>query len=495
MRQLGSVEICDELWLASDPFLDLESVSESVNYVMAMLFWRYATDVWRDRTAYWKRRHEGNQAMVQRRLSRERILIPKGCTLDAFSIQRAAPDIGERINAVLDRIMAANRHKLGGVFDRIDFGSERYLGRREDRNVRLRRAIEGFCQGGFDFQISEFGDSRLIGEVVDLLLERFSFWNSRHKRAFHTPASVSRLLGRLLAPSRGESIYDPVCGSGSLLVVLGREVAGRDFALFGQEVNPMTHSLCRLNLLMQGGDAFRIEHGDSLVNPQFVSGTELMTFDVVVGDLPSLNSWDRERGARDPYQRFRAGLPPRSRPDFAFILHMIHCARKDGGRVGVVVSRGILFRGGVEGELRKHLIEENLVDAVVAVPPKLMDRSSATVVILILRRSRRSDEVTFVDASAEFAVKKNRNEIEAVQIDRIVAAYRHGVISEGVSVRVSVRTIAKNGYSLDLENYISAVEARKAIDLESVRDEIRGLEGELAEVRTRMKHCLEKLGI
>ena len=496
MRQSEPVELCNEIWKASEPFLEIESIPDSLNYVMAMLFWRYVSDVWCERRAHWMKRFDGDLVMVERRLGRERILVPRGCRIASFGVQRAAPDIGERINAGLERLMEANPQKLRGVFERIDFNSERHLGRIEDRNARLRRALEGFCHEGLKFGSPEIGESKLIGLVVSRLLERFSSRDSRQKRAFYTPECVSLLMSRLLAPKKGDSIYDPVCGSGSLLKALGTEVGDRDFALFGQELNPMTHSLCRLNLLMQGVDSFRVELGDSLGSPQYLDGPTLMDFDVVVGNPPSsLKSWDRERASRDRFHRFDWGLPPKSKADFAFILHMIHCARKDGGRVGVLVSRGVLFRGGGEGKIRRRLVDENLVEAVVALPEKLFGRSSAAVMILILNRSKRSQNVLFVDASSAFVERRNRNEIDSVQIERIAAAYRNDGDVKGFSTRVSVQAIARHGYSLDLVNYFPPVAVEEPVDLASVSDEIQALEGELAEVRTRMSQCLEKLVI
>ena len=342
------------------------------NYILVMLFWKYMSDVWRDHRETSLKEYKGDEQRVARRLARERFQLPDGCDFLSLYNQRNEPDISERMNIALAGIEEANKAKLEGVFREVDFNSENKLGQTRDRNTRLKLLLQDFAEPRLDLRPSVVGEEDVIGNVYEYLLERFASDAGKKAGEFYTPGQVSSLLARLLAPRKGNTICDPTCGSGSLLIKVGRQADERDFALFGHEMNGTTHALCRMNMFLHGMDNFTIAWGDTLRNPRLVEGDQLMKFDIVVANPPfSLDKWGYEEAAADSFHRYHRGLPPKSKGDWGFITHMIETAREGTGRVGVVVPHGVLFRGAAEGKIRQKVIEENLLEAVIGLPANL----------------------------------------------------------------------------------------------------------------------------
>ena len=194
----------------------------------------------------------------------------------------------------------------------------------------------------------------IIGECYIYLISRFASDAGKKAGEFYTPTAVSRLLAKLASPKPGNTICDPACGSGSLLIQASQEVGSENFALYGQEVNGATWALAQMNMFLHARDAARIEWCDTLNSPALVEGDHLMRFDVVVANPPfSLDKWGAEDAASDHYKRFWRGVPPKSKGDYAFITHMIEIAKRQSGRVAVIVPHGVLFRGGAEGRIRQ----------------------------------------------------------------------------------------------------------------------------------------------
>ena len=229
----------------------------------------------------------------------------------------------------------------------------------------------------------------IIGECYIYLISRFASDAGKKAGEFYTPAAVSRLLAGLAAPQPGNTICDPACGSGSLLIRAAEQVGSDNFALYGQEVNGATWALARMNMFLHAKDAARIEWCDTLNSPALIEGDHLMRFDIVVANPPfSLDKWGAEDAPKDQYGRFWRGVPPKSKGDYGFITHMIEIAKRHSGRVAVIVPHGVLFRGGAEGRIRQALIEENLLDAVVGLPANLFTTTGIPVAVLIFDRSR-----------------------------------------------------------------------------------------------------------
>lgn len=496
MSKIDQSQINDVAWRACDTFRGVLDPSDYKNYILVMVFLKYISDVWHDHRAQYMKEYRGDMLRVNRRLSRERFQLPEGCDFASLYAYRTQPDIGERIDVALGEIEEANKEKLEGVFREVSFNSETKLGQTKERNARLKHLLEDFNDGRLDLRPSVVGDEDVIGSVYEYLLERFASDAGKKAGEFYTPGQVSTLLARLLAPKKGDTICDPACGSGSLLIKVGRQADKRDFALFGQESNGTTHALCRMNMFLHGMDSFRIEWGDTLRSPRLVEHDQLMKFDIVVANPPfSLEKWGIEEAEADPFRRYHRGLPPKSKGDYAFISHMIEIAREGTGRVGVVVPHGVLFRSGAEGKIRKRFIEENLLEAVIGLPANLFFGTGIPAAILIFNKGKAQGDVLFIDASREFESAKNQNVLADAHVDKIVRTYRAFQTVEKYATRATPQELVDNEYNLNIPRYVDTFEAEPEINLKAVKKEIAGLEKQLAAVRARMDGYLKELGL
>lgn len=496
MKKINQSEINNVAWRACDTFRGVVDAENYRNYILVMLFWKYMSDVWRDHRDTYLKEYGGDEVRVARRLARERFQLPDGCDFLSLYAQRNETDIGERMNIALANIEEANKAKLEGVFREVDFNSESKLGQTRDRNTRLKLVLEDFADFRLDLRPSVVGEEDVIGNVYEYLLERFASDAGKKAGEFYTPGQVSKLLARLLAPKKGNTICDPTCGSGSLLIKVGRQADERDFALFGQEMNGTTHALCRMNMFLHGMDNFRIEWGDTLRNPRLIEGDHLMRFDIVVANPPfSLDKWGQDAAEADPYLRFHRGVPPKSKGDWAFISHMIETAREKTGRVGVVVPHGVLFRGAAEGKIRRRLIEENLLEAVIGLPSNLFFGTGIPAVILLFNKGKTLGDVLFIDASREFKEAKNQSLLTDEHLDKIVTTYRVFETVDKYAYRATPQEIADNDFNLNIPRYVDTFEEEAEIDLDAVKAEISRLESELAAVRVKMEANLEELGV
>ncbi len=258
-----------------------------------------------------------------------------------------------------------------------------------------------------------------------------------------------------------------------------------------------------MNMFLHGKDAARIEWGDTLNSPALVEADRLMRFNVVVANPPfSLDKWGGNEIEADRYNRFWRGLPPKSKGDYAFITHMIETALPQEGRVAVVVPHGVLFRGGAEGRIRRALIEENLLDAVIGLPGNLFPTTSIPVAILVFDRARekggaREDcqDVLFIDASRDYQSGKNQNTLLDAHMAKVLATFRARQPVDKYAHVASLQEIADNDFNLNIPRYVDTFEEEEEIDVAAVEQEIERLEGELAEVRLRMKQYLKELGV
>jgi type I restriction enzyme M protein len=500
--RLTQQEINQTAWAACDTFRGVVDPGQYKDYILVMLFLKYISDHWNEHLETYRKQYAGDEVRIRRRLERERFVLPEGAGFYDLHQARNEPDIGERINIALEKIEDANRSKLEGVFRNIDFNSEANLGRPRDRNRRLKNLLEDFAKPALDLRPSRVSDD-IIGECYIYLISRFASDAGKKAGEFYTPSAVSRLLAKLAAPEPGDTICDPACGSGSLLIRAAEEVGSDNFALYGQEVNGATWALARMNMFLHAKDAARIEWCDTLNSPALVEGDHLMTFDVVVANPPfSLDKWGAEHAATDPFGRFWRGIPPKSKGDYAFITHMIEIAKRRSGRVAVIVPHGVLFRGGAEGRIRQALIEENLLDAVVGLPANLFTTTGIPVAVLVFDRSREQGganegqrDVLFIDASKDFTPGKTQNLMDAAHIAKVVETYRTRAEIEKYSHRASPEEIAANGFNLNIPRYVDTFEPEEEIDVAALQKRIDTIEAELAEVRAKMAGYLRELGV
>lgn len=495
-------EINAILWKACDTFRGTIDPSEYKNYILVMLFVKYISDVWRDRYASLMAQYDGDPNRVQRQLRYERFVLPEGCDYYTLHEQRGEPNLGEIINIALEKIEDANKEKLENVFRNIDFNSESNLGRPKQRNERLKNLLEDFHNPRLDMRPSRINGLDIIGNAYEYLIGKFASGAGKKAGEFYTPPEVSLLLAELLDPQSGDRICDPACGSGSLLIKCAQRIPDRNYSVQAQEANGATWALCMMNMFLHNIDVTRrhIKWGDTLKDPQLLSDSQtLERFNVVVANPPfSLDKWGAESASNDIFNRFHRGVPPKSKGDYAFITHMIETTYLDptqNGRVGVIVPHGVLFRGGAEGRIRQQLIDENLLDAVIGLPENLFFGTGIPAAILIFKRKRNDDRVTFIDASREYRQGTTQNALRDADREKIVAAYRARAFADKYAYVATRDEIAENDYNLNIPRYVDTFEPEPPVDMPAVNAEIDELRGRLADVEGRMAAYLKELGL
>jgi len=492
-------QINNTLWSACDTFRGAFDSSEYKNYILVFMFVKYLSDVWKDTYEEYQKQYGDDEALIQRKMKRERFVLPKDCTFDYIYEHRNDSDIGEKIDKILNKIEDENLAKLEGVFRNISFNSDK-LGQTKDRNRRLKEIINDFANPILNFRPSILGKVEdIIGNSYMFLIEKFASGSGKKGGEFYTPHEVSQLLAKLVNPQEGNRICDPTCGSGSLLTTVAEEIttkdgkSSNDFALYGQESNGDTWALSKMNMFLHGMDSAHIEWGDTINDPKLLEADSLMKFDIVVANPPfSLDKWGADGAETDRFKRFLRGVPPKSKGDYAFILHMIETTLPTG-RVGVIVPHGVLFRGSSEGKIRKQLIDENLLEAVIGLPSNLFYGTGIPAAILIFNKAKKNTDVLFIDASKEYLDGKNQNKLREQDIEKIVATYKAFETTDKYSYRAKLDEIIENEYNLNIPRYVDTFEEEEPIDIAQTQVEIDNLEKELADVRKEMAGYLKEL--
>ena len=357
-------DINNAAWAACDTFRGVLDPAGYKDYILVTLFLKYISDIYKDKKEQYEKQFSNDKGRIERKLKRERFILPENSSFYDLYNKRNETNIGELINIALEAIEDANKSKLEEVFRNIDFNSEANLGKTRDRNRRLKNLLEDFNKPQLDMSPSRISED-LIGNTYIYLIERFASSAGKKAGEFYTPHKVSKLLAKLCNPQKGSRICDPTCGSGGLLIEAAKTVGSKDYSLYGMEVNGSTWALCRMNMFLHDADSSRIEWCNTLTDPNLIENNKLMKFDNIVANPPfSLDKWGVEEAEHDPYNRFWRGTPPKSKGDYAFISHMIEAAKEEG-RVAIVLPHGVLFRGASEGRIRKQIIEDNLLDAVI----------------------------------------------------------------------------------------------------------------------------------
>lgn len=491
------------LWAACDTFRGTISADTYKDFILTTLFLKYISDVWRDHYDTYKTEHGDEPELIEELMKNERFVLPKGASFYDLWERRHEPGNGERIDQALHAIEEANGTKLKdagkSVFQDISFNTDK-LGEEKQKNTILRHLLEDFSRPELNLEPSRVGTLDVIGNAYEYLIKNFAAYGGQKAGEFYTPPEVSDLISELLDPKPGETICDPACGSGSLLMKCGRKVVAnhhsKQYALYGQEAIGSTWSLAKMNMFLHGEDNHKIEWGDTIRNPKLLDQNgNLMLFDVVTANPPfSLDKWGHDEAEHDKFNRFGRGIPPKTKGDYAFILHMIETLKPKTGRMGVVVPHGVLFRGSSEGKIRQKLIEENLLDAVIGLPEKLFYGTGIPAAILIFKKNKSDDNVMFIDASRDFKAGKNQNLLTEENIAKIVATYHVGSDVDKYAYVASLDEIKENDYNLNIPRYVDTFEEEEEIDLMAVRAEREQLKAQLSELETEMAKYLEELG-
>ena len=497
--QIKQDDVNKAVWSACDTFRGTVSADIYKDYVLTLLFLKYISDVWQDHYDAYARDYGDTPELITEMMKNERFVLPEGASFGALYNRRHEPGNGERIDQALHAIEDTNTGKLRDVFQDISFNSNR-LGEEAQKNDLLRHLLEDFNKPELNMRPSRIGNLDVIGNAYEFLIKNFASDAGRKAGEFYTPPEVSELMAEIMDMAEGEEACDPACGSGSLLMKCGRRVSAKTgtkkYALYGQESIGSTWALTKMNMFLHGEDNHRIEWGDTLRNPKLLDGEDrLKHFDVVVANPPfRLDKWGQENAAQDKFGRFRRGLPPRTKGDYAFILHMIETMKPKTGRMAVVVPHGVLFRGSTEGAIRRKLIEENLLDAVIGLPEKLFYGTGIPAAILIFRKNKAAHDVLFIDASREFKPGKNQNQLTRDHIDKILGTYHAGESVPKYAHLATLEEIAGNDWNLNIPRYVDTFEEEAEIDLMAVRTQRLKLKEELAALEVKMDGYLKELG-
>lgn len=503
-EQINQDVINNTVWGACDVFRGTISADTYKDFILTMLFLKYISDVWQDHYDGYKKKYGDAPELIEEMMKSERFVLPKQSSFYTLYERRHEPGNGERIDQALHALEEANGSKLKdgnkSVFQDISFNSDR-LGEEKQKNTILRYLLEEFAKPELNLKPSRVGNLDVIGNAYEYLIGKFAANSGQKAGEYYTPPEVSDLMAELLDPQLGDTICDPACGSGSLLMKCGRKVAQKNhgqkrYALYGQEAIGSTWSLAKMNMFLHGEDNHKIEWGDTIRNPKLLDKNgDLMHFDIVTANPPfSLDKWGHDEAGIDKYGRFKRGIPPKTKGDYAFILHMIETLKPKSGRMGVVVPHGVLFRGSSEGKIRQQLIDENLLDAVIGLPEKLFFGTGIPAAILIFKKEKVDDNVLFIDASREFKAGKNQNVLSPENIAKIVATYRNGGNVDKYAYLASRKEIQENDYNLNIPRYVDTFEEEEEIDLLAVRAEREQLKAQLTELETEMAKYLEELG-
>ncbi|HCG8252794.1 TPA: type I restriction-modification system subunit M [Vibrio parahaemolyticus] len=488
------------VWAACDTFRGTVDPSIYKDFILTMLFLKYISDVHRDKVAELTVEYGDEPELIAAMMESQSFKVPTGATFWDLYESRHEAGNGSRIDQALHAIEEANGTKLKNVFQDISFNTDK-LGDEKQKNEILRHLLEDFGKETLNLRPSRVGSLDVIGNAYEYLIKHFAASSGKSAGEFYTPPEVSDLLSIILEPQQGDTICDPACGSGSLLMKCGKQVqknfgGSKQYALFGQEAIGSTWSLAKMNMFLHGEDNHRIEWGDTIRNPKLQDQDGgLLHFDVVTANPPfSLDKWGYDIASNDHFGRFRRGVPPKTKGDYAFISHMIETLKPQTGRMGVVVPHGVLFRASSEGKIRKQLIDENLLDAVIGLPEKLFFGTGIPAAILIFKKQKNDNKVLFIDASREFKSGKNQNQLTAENIQKIVDIYKARETTDKYSYLATLEEIAENDYNLNIPRYVDTFEEEEEIDLVAVRTERLALQNELADLEAKMAGYLEELG-
>jgi type I restriction enzyme M protein len=378
------------------------------------------------------------------------------------------------------------------LFEDLDLTSTK-LGRTEEaKNLLIAKILVHLDE--IDFKLKE-ANSDVLGDAYEYLIGKFASGAGKKAGEFYTPQEVSTVLARIVTTgkSRLKSVYDPTCGSGSLLLRVAREVEDvGDF--YGQEMNRTTYNLARMNMILHGVHYrnFDLRQEDTLVAPQH----EGMLFEAVVANPPFSAKWSANKifETDDRFAQYGT-LAPASKADFAFVQHMLHHL-DENGTMAVILPHGVLFRGASEGIIREYLIKDrNWLDAVIGLPANIFYGTSIPTCILVFKKCRENSDILFVDASNYFEKAKNQNYLRDEDIDRIVGTYRSRVDIPRFSRRVQMTDIAKHEYNLNIPRYVDTYEEGENVNLEKLVKEIRALEASVEPLDESIRSYCQQLGI
>ena len=382
---------------------------------------------------------------------------------------------------------------FGGLFSDIDLASPKLGKTADDKNRLISEVL--VTLNGIDFGLKEAGEIDILGDAYEYMIGQFAAGAGKKAGELYTPQEVSQILAEIVTTGkvRLRDLYDPTCGSGSLLLRTAKN--GKADSIFGQEKNPTTFNLCRMNMLLHGVkyNDFDIQNGDTLEADAFGD----RQYDAVVANPPFSADWSAAEKFNNDDRFSKAGvLAPKSKADYAFILHMIYHLN-DGGTMACVAPHGVLFRGAAEGKIRQFLIEKkNYIDAIIGLPANIFYGTSIPTCILVMKKCRKEDDnILFIDASKEFEKIKTQNKLRPEHIQKIIGTYRERKEIDKYSHCATLQEIKDNDYNLNIPRYVDTFEEEEEIDIQAVMAEIKELEAKRADLDKQINVYLKELGL
>lgn len=450
-------ELYSSIWSSCDELRGGMDASQYKDYVLVLLFIKYVSD-----------KYAGQPYAP--------IEVPEGSSFRDMVALKGKPDIGDQINKKIIGPLA----KANQLSDMPDFNDATKLGSGKEMVDRLTNLIAIFEDKALDFSKNRAEGDDLLGDAYEYLMRHFATESGKSKGQFYTPAEVSRVIARIIgirnaSTTADTTVYDPTCGSGSLLLKVADEANNR-VTLYGQEKDAATSGLARMNMILHNNAGALIKQQNTLTNPQFTTADgRLKTFDYVVANPPfSDKRWSTGLDPlHDPYERFQAyGVPPARQGDYAYLLHIIR-SLKSTGTGACILPHGVLFRGNAEADIRRNLVQRGYIKGIIGLPPNLFYGTGipACIVVIDKRNAATRTGVFMIDASRGFLKDSNKNRLRSQDIHKIVDLFNRGLDLPGYSRMVPIAEIEKNGFNLNIPRYINSQQAE---DIQDIEGHLRG---------------------
>jgi type I restriction enzyme M protein len=449
------------LWDAANILRGPVDASDFKAYVFPLLFLKRISDVFDEERSAALKESGGDQEYADLP-EQHRFQIPEGAHWDA--LRARSTNVGQAIQRAMRDIEKANPTTLYGIF-----GDVQWTNRARLSDELLVDLVDHFSRMSLS-NVDVPND--VLGDAYEYLIKKFADLTNRKAGEFYTPRTIVQLMVRMLAPRAGETVYDPACGTGGMLLRTLQQVreAGGDERLmlghlFGQEKNLTTAAIARMNLFLHGAEDFEIVRGDTLREPAFLSGDRLATFDCVIANPPfSLSAWGEDAWTNDPWGRNLAGTPPKKYGDWAWVQHMITSMAPASGRLAVVLPHGALFRMGAEGKIRSKVVDLDLIEAVIGLGPNLFYGTGLAACILVARRRKaeeRRGKVLLIDGSDLYRKGRNQNTLESDHVAALLKAFEAFTDEPGRSKVVTLDEIREQGGNLNLAGYVTKLDDTK----------------------------------
>lgn len=460
------------LWEAANILRGPVDASDFKAYVFPLLFLKRISDVYDEERAAALEESGGDQEYAELP-EQHRFQIPEGAHWS--DLRRRNTNVGQAIQFAMREIEKANPTTLYGIFGDVQWTNKERLS-----DALLVNLIDHFSR--LDLRNSKVPND-VLGDAYEYLIKKFADLTNKKAGEFYTPRSVVELMVRILAPKAGETVYDPACGTGGMLLETLQQVreAGGDTRLmlgrlYGQEKNLTTAAIARMNLFLHGAEDFQVVRGDTLRQPAFLQGDRLATFDCVVANPPfSLSAWGEDAWAHDPWGRNLAGTPPRKYGDWAWVQHMIASIAPGTGRMAVVLPHGALFRAGTEGAIRSKVLDLDVIDAVIGLGPNLFYGAGLAACVLVVRRYKaeeRRGKVLLIDGADLYRKGRNQNSLEPDHVAMLLKTYEAFEDQEGRARVVTLEELRAQSGSLNVARYVTK---QDSVDTSTVADAAKAL--------------------